>query len=325
MQGWQIAGEHVSPAGQAITADELLDGMAAMYDGDAHRSTHPQAPGMTKPGYGTARPHRQEPSSDRSIQRLGAERSHRVQGHFFGRSAPRRISLRKRILIKRSTMGALLATAGLLLCACQSRLTLGDSAYAVSVSGSKITITNPGMGGIERELLWASGQANETSATQCATWVSGQGIAQNGLAFRIAADHGGWDAIVLERNITYYAFWGFVPIYFHSGSNHTTAFDVGSGISLANYLGVSMTQDVFPLRICAQISRDDVLRFAVAKGTDPMPPLGTVGRGGTIVLNPADIPASGQTGTYIAHLPQRTSAVVDGVVIDGHPAASPLS
>ncbi len=31
MQGWQIAGEHVSSTGQAVTAAELIDGMAAMY------------------------------------------------------------------------------------------------------------------------------------------------------------------------------------------------------------------------------------------------------------------------------------------------------
>ena len=31
MQGWQIVGEHVSPAGQAVTAAELVDGLAAMY------------------------------------------------------------------------------------------------------------------------------------------------------------------------------------------------------------------------------------------------------------------------------------------------------
>ncbi len=31
MQGWQIAGEHQSAAGGAVTADELIDGMAAMY------------------------------------------------------------------------------------------------------------------------------------------------------------------------------------------------------------------------------------------------------------------------------------------------------
>ena len=31
MQGWQIAGEHISPTATAITAEELLDGMAAMY------------------------------------------------------------------------------------------------------------------------------------------------------------------------------------------------------------------------------------------------------------------------------------------------------
>ncbi len=31
MQGWQIAGEHASKAGSAVTAEELVDGMAAMY------------------------------------------------------------------------------------------------------------------------------------------------------------------------------------------------------------------------------------------------------------------------------------------------------
>jgi len=106
-------------------------------------------------------------------------------------------------------------------------------------------------------------------------------------------------------------FSAFVVIYFHDRT-----FTVGSGVHLNTYLGSSKRLDVFPLRVCAQITAADQLRFAVARGTDPMVPLGTADRGATLTLNPSEVPPSGETGIYIAHAPVGTSAVVDHVTVD---------
>jgi len=48
-----------------------------------------------------------------------------------------------------------------------------------------------------------------------------------------------------------------------------------------------------------------------------MPPVGTVGRGGTLSLSPKQFPNTGLTGTYVAHIPLGTSTVVDHVAISG--------
>ena len=214
------------------------------------------------------------------------------------------------------------AAASLLVSACQVQVTPDGPPYKLAVVSRRIIITNVSSGGNNREFLWASSQKNEADSTYCARWVSGQGLAQNGVAFRIRSDSGGWDAAVLERNIYLREFWVSVVIYFHSGRNFGTALEVGPAVDLGAYLGRSMAAAVYPLRICAQLT-GTTLRFAVAKGADPMPPLGTSGRGATFALNRSQIPASGATGTYIAHLPRGTSAVVDDVSIDGIPAAPP--
>lgn len=57
----------------------------------------------------------------------------------------------------------------------------------------------------------------------CARWVFGQGHAQNGIAFRIRPDSGGWDSVVLERNVYLQGFWLRLVVYFHSGRNFGTA------------------------------------------------------------------------------------------------------
>jgi hypothetical protein len=219
---------------------------------------------------------------------------------------------------RRTILAVVLAAICLAASACQVQLTPDGAPYRVTVSGGTTTFTNTVSGGNEREALWASSQANLVDSTECARWVSGQALTQNGLAFRIKSDSGGWDSLVLERNVYFSGFWKFLVIYFHSGSNSAVKFDVGSSVDLGDYLGRDTRRDVYPLSICGQLS-GNTLRFAVAKGLDSMRPVGTVGRGGTFALNPRQFPSSGMTGTYIAHIPPQTSAVVDSVSINDRP------
>ena len=71
------------------------------------------------------------------------------------------------------------------------------------------------------------------------------------------------------------------------------------------------------------VLRSKSMTFAVSKGTAPMPALGTVGQGGTVPLDGKQTPPSGRTGTYVAHVPVKDAAVIDGTTIDGLPAAPP--
>jgi len=223
--------------------------------------------------------------------------------------------------LKRRRIRSLLALALIFViaAACVARLTPDGAPYRVTVNGSTTTFTNTSSGGNNREALWSSSQKDVSTSSTCARWVSGQGLTQNGLAFRIKSNSGGWDALVLERNVWAGGFWNFVVIYFHSGTNQRTKFDVGPMIDLGDYLGRSTTRNVFPLSICGELV-GNALRFAVAKGSDPMPALGTAGRGGTFTVDPRRYPAAGITGTYIAHIPLGTSAVVDRITIDGQPS-----
>jgi hypothetical protein len=185
-------------------------------------------------------------------------------------------------------------------------------------------VTNTQSGNGEREVLWASQAPIEAFSTECADWVGGQGVSQNGLAFRIQADRGGYDALVLERNIWENGFDTFVVIYFHSGAGHANAaFEPGPSLRLQQYLAPS-NQMTFPLRVCGQLSGNR-LAFAVTKKGDAMAALGTPGRGGVLQLDSSKYPSVGRTGTYVAHVPRGGTAVVSNVTIDGLPAQPPDS
>ncbi len=206
------------------------------------------------------------------------------------------------------------------LAAFRVRLTPDGTRYRLQYVGTRLIVRNPADGGgNEREVLWAASTPVASSATECARWQSGTGLTQNGIAFRIRPSHGGWDAVVLERNVWLEGFWEFVVINFHTGHHHNT-FDTLAGTNLKSYLG---RKNVFPLRVCAEMT-GHVLSFAVAKGSDPMPPPGPGPQGASFDLQGVSLPGSGATGTYIAHLPPGSVAVVKRVTIDGQPAPSPL-
>jgi hypothetical protein len=208
--------------------------------------------------------------------------------------------------------------------AAQVRLTPDGAPYHLAVHGTTLVVRNPvSGGGNEREVLYSSRSPVEGTSTTCATWERGQGLTQNGVAFRIHHNGSGFRTVVLERNVFYRAFWSFVLLVFNSNRPAHPFTQLGSA-SLASYLGTSTRKDVFPLRICAAVSPSAV-SFAVAKGSDPMPPLATASsQGATISFDPSAVPGTGRTGTYLAHIPPGTAAAVSGTTIDGAPAPSPV-
>jgi len=205
------------------------------------------------------------------------------------------------------------------LCSCQEILTADGPGYGVSYNGSTLTVTNISSGGNEREAEIPSSEPWESSSSSCATWVSGVSIAQNGVFFRGVSDTGGWDGVELERSFytsaTAYGY--FTIVYFHAGT-----VTVGPSIDLSSYFNGS---PVWPMRICAQLTSNGVFSFAVAKAGDSMPALGTPGQGATWTLDSSQMPAAGQTGTYVGHIPTGSSLVISNISIDGNPAPSPLS
>lgn len=209
-----------------------------------------------------------------------------------------------------------------------ARLTPEGGQYHVTAQDGRIVVSNAHSGRNNREIYWNPNTPTSPSATQCATWTSGEGIGQNGLAFRIqnTAD-GGTNAIVFERNIWAYAFWKFVPIMFHSGPQYAEDFEGVEGIDLSPYLGVSDSA-VWPLRVCASLDAENVLRFAVAKGDDAMPPLDQPGlQGGSWKLDIDSYFHSGEGlaghngGIYAAHVPTDSSLVFEDITLNGVPVS----
>lgn len=188
-------------------------------------------------------------------------------------------------------------------------LTADGLPYTYTGSAHAIAVSNSTGSGNEREVYWPQDAPAVTSSTICETWSSGQGIAQNGVAFRISSD--GSSGVVLERNVWAYGYWSFVALKFAHGS-----FTELNSVNLGAYLGTDKGHDIWPLRICAHIGNAGVLSFAVAKGSDPMPThLGAGLQGGTFHLANDGLPAAGATGAYVAHLPPGTSVTVDHITI----------
>ncbi len=192
-------------------------------------------------------------------------------------------------------------------------LTKDGGLYAASSGPGSLEVRNRSSGPNQREVHWAVDRPAVTDSTACATWRSGVGLSQNGIAFRIARHSGSYRAVVLERNVYLGAFTLFKLIYFDDGR-----FDVDpAGVDLTPYLATPDRGALYPLRVCAQL-RGSRLTFAVARAGDAMPPLGTPGRGGGFELRREAWP--GATGVYVAHVPRGGSVTVDSMTLDGEPA-----
>lgn len=210
----------------------------------------------------------------------------------------------------------------------QTALTPEGAAYQMSASGTRMTVRNDKSGENNREIFWNEHAPESTAATHCATWVSGIDVAQQGFAFRVARQSGGYNAIVFARNIWLRQYWIFAPKLFHTGSDYAyervstpdvaylPKWDSPRGIDLSEYLGRDAAP-TYPLRVCVSLNARNVLRFAVAKGSDPMPPLDQPGRqGGSWQL---DIAGSyhagegltGRSGIFVGHIPAGTSLVIE--------------
>ena len=221
----------------------------------------------------------------------------------------------------RAGIGAVLVALPLVLAACQYRLTPQGAPYRVDTYAQTVlTYAPPTTGANNREMTWGATPV-QGDATECATWLYGQGIAQNGLAFDIHSTPQRTTAIVLERNVWMAGFWDFVGIDFDSTA--PTGFTVipDSGVNLSSYLG-EVPAPTYPLRVCARIVGTS-LQFEVCKGTElgtpNPPPFGTLGQGGTISLAGLADATPGMTGVYEAHVPPGTLSVVDNVTLDGAP------
>jgi hypothetical protein len=202
-------------------------------------------------------------------------------------------------------LGVLVIPVVLLLAACQDVLTPDSNAYDSSFSGTALTVSNSSSGVNERTVFIPSSEPSDVASSYSATWVSGSESddEQNGVIFRgvdDSTDTSVWDGVVLERSFFENSAGFFIVIYFHDGS-----FTEGPSVQLPD-------DGSWPLSLTASISADDVLTFAINGGSPT-----------SLQLDSSMVPASGQTGTYFAHIMTDVSAVVSDVQIDGQPETDP--
>ena len=206
-----------------------------------------------------------------------------------------------------------------------TRITAEGGSYDMTAAGSRIAVQNTDSGRNNREIYWDKDSPDYEVATQCATWRSGSDITQNGIVFRFAQVSGGYNAIVLERNIWSNLYWMFNVLIVHTGDGYENIYeglaDTGpTGIDLGAYLGHGKNA-VWPLRICASLDTNDKLSFAVAKGIDQVPSLANPGKQGgywNLVLDRYYHPGDGRTGKngiWVGHVPQGTTVRVDDVLL----------
>ena len=208
----------------------------------------------------------------------------------------------------------------LTLTGCEGQLTNGGGPdlTAISSAPGEITVSAPvGSNGDTRDMFWSSSGVREAGATECATWASGKGLAQDALAFDIRSTKGGLQAITIERNIWGYAFWDFIAITWDTTSTSNAVAD--GSVDLSSYLGTGPT-DVFPLQVCARMV-GSTLQFEVAKRGDAIQAWGNTARGGDITTRMPSNGVTGATGVYFGHMAVGTSAQMTNVTIDGTPAA----
>lgn len=203
----------------------------------------------------------------------------------------------------------------------QDYLTPDGTGYSITSSGlgSISVAAAPTTGLNTRSIDYSPAGPVHQDATECATWKTGVGQAQDALVFDITHHGGGTQAIAIERNIWMFGFWGFILVTWDTTKSVAIVSEDGLA-NLSSYLGANPTADVFPLRVCARMVGDR-LDFEVAKGADPVPAWGDLHQGGSATLADPSYAVPGYTGVFFGHLPAGSAASDTNITIDGVPAA----
>ena len=189
-------------------------------------------------------------------------------------------------------------------------LTTDGPMYIVTRGPGSILVRARKGDGNEREVYWYSSALETTQGTSCAQWNRGEGIDQQGAAFRISTTHGDTRTITVTRNVV---FGQFSVFNFHIWNTSTTpAFHLFGQVVLTHYLGTG--QAAYPLNFCARIVRR-LVQFVIWRPGQPQPEWGSVSQGGSALL-PAGAPDQGYTGWFAGHVVAGTSTKFTDVSIN---------
>jgi hypothetical protein len=166
--------------------------------------------------------------------------------------------------------------------------------------------------GDEREVLWPYLAKSEVNASSCATWESGEGLDQQGAAFRITQTDGVVRAVTVTRNVYGHVFYDF---NFHTWNTSTSGiFSLFGQTDLKGYLGTGPAR--YPLNFCARTT-GNVIQFVVWRPGTVKPAWGSTTQGGSALIPAGAAPESGLTGWYVGHIVPGTIASLSGMTVDG--------
>lgn len=192
----------------------------------------------------------------------------------------------------------------------------GTGHYSPSRSNGSITVTNPGAGGNQREVVWPATQPAMLDAQVCATWQSATSDeVQEGVALRITTSTVGTRALTVTKNVIYGAYWAFnVHAWDSSKAQPFTALgQVELGPVTYGPDGVLP----LPWRMCAKVV-DAALMFKVwLPQREGEPAWGDTSHGG-VVMVPPEYVVPGRVGWYAGHLPVGGQVVYSGLGVWGY-------
>jgi hypothetical protein len=197
------------------------------------------------------------------------------------------------------------------------RVTPDCSGYSYSnPSPGTVVVTAPkASGGNNREFFWSRSDRIEPDPTVCATFMTGQGIDQQGVVLRLneTAD-GDVTGISVTRNVWLGVFNTFNSHVWNTGADPTDPFrQFGSTVLRA----LPVRPAVYPLHLCARVApaTNDV-QFLVWRNGQAKPPWGSTAQGGEATIPPG-APATGRGGWFAGHLTPGTSMTYSNLSVDG--------
>jgi hypothetical protein len=201
--------------------------------------------------------------------------------------------------------------------ACTSRVTPDCSGYLyANPRPGTVVVTAPKSSAINnREFFWSPSSPIGTDLTVCATFVSGQGLDQQGVVLRLhGLTNGRVSGITVTRNVWAWAFDVFNYHVWNTESDPSSPF-TQFGSTIVSFLPVRPA--TYPLNLCARtVTSTNQVQFVVWTKGQAMPTWGSALQGGEAVI-PAGAPSSGRGGWFAGHLRPGTSMRYDNLSVDG--------
>ena len=201
--------------------------------------------------------------------------------------------------------------------ACTSRVTPDCSGYLyANPRPGTVVVTAPKSSAVNnREFFWSPSSPIATDLTVCATFVSGQGLDQQGVVLRLHALSGSRvSGITVTRNVWMGAFNVFNYHVWNTGTDPGNAF-TQFGSTIVSPLPVSPA--TYPLNLCARtVASSNQVQFVVWTAGQTMPAWGDALQGGEAMI-PSSAPSAGRGGWFAGHLRLGTSMEYANLSVDG--------